>query len=332
MEEQDKHMTAFTTPSGLRDAFPLLHIEEALDALGNASIFTTLDFTSGYCQVEVEEQYKHKTVFTTPSGLYECNRMPFGLQKTPATFQRLTTTCLGDLNYSTCLLYLDDIIVFSATFEEHIQRLDKVFSCLRQHGLKLKPSKCNLLQKEVKYLGHVVSAQGIATDPDKRKSSLPAPPYVWTAECQSAFNTLKTLMTTAPILAYADYNLPFILQTDASGTGLGAILSQIQHGHERIIAYASRGLSPSEKRYPAHTLEFLALKWAITDKLRDYLLGAQIQVLTDNNPLLYVTTTAKLDATGQRWVAALSQFNFSVKDKPGNNNADADALSRKEHP
>ena len=150
----------------VRDAFPLPRIEEALDALGNASIFTTLDLTSGYWQVEVEEQDKHKTAFTTPSGLYECNRMPFGLQNAPATFQRLMTTCLGDLNYSTCLLYLDDIIVFSSTFEEHIQRLHKVFSCLRQHGLKLKPSKCNLLQNEVKYLGHVVSAQGIAADPD----------------------------------------------------------------------------------------------------------------------------------------------------------------------
>ena len=113
-------------------------------------------------------------------------------------------------------------------------------------------------------------------------------------------------MTSAPILAFADYTQPFILQTDASGVGLGAILSQIQNGHERVIAYASRGLNPAETRYPAHKLEFLALKWAVTDKLRDYLLGKQFTVWTDNNPLLYVMTSAKLDATGQRWVAALS--------------------------
>lgn len=368
----------------VRDAFPLPRIEESLDALGNASLFSTLDLTSGYWQVEMEEQDKHKTAFSTPTGLFECNRMPFGLQNAPATFQRLMSTCLRDLNLSTCLLYLDDIIVFSSSFEEHIQRLDKVFACLKQHGLKLKPSKCSLLQQKVKYLGHIVSAEGIATDPDKvlqvqnwqrpstrkellrflgftgycrrfikgysnivaplyqltsgdprrnkkgkRKTSQPTPPFIWTAECEEAFRTLKTLMTTAPILAYADYSQPFILQIDASGTGLGAVLSQLQKGKERIIAYASRGLSSCEKRYPAHKLEFLSLKWAMTDKLRDYLLGAQTTVLTDNNPLLYVTTSAKLDATGQRWVAALSQFNFSVKYKPGKDNAAADALSRK---
>ena len=138
-------------------------------------------------------------------------------------------------------------------------------------------------------------------------------------------------MTSAPILAFANYALPFIVQTDASGTGLGAVLSQIQNGCERVIVYGSRGLTPSESRYPAQKLEFLALKWSVTDKFRDYLFGGQFTVLTDNNPLVYITS-AKLDATGQRWVAALSSFNFSIKYKPGKNNAAADALSRKMQP
>ena len=367
------------------DAYPLPRIEEALDALGNASIFTTLDLTSGYWQVEMDEKDKAKTAFTTPMGLYECNRMPFGLQNAPATFQRLMTMCLGELNYSTCLLYLDDIIVFSSTFDEHIERLDQVFTCLLQHGLKLKPQKCHLLQSEVKYLGHIVSSKGVSTDPEKieqvrewptptthkelrsflgftgyyrryvngyakivaplykltagnptrrkgKQAPTKPPPYIWTKETQASFDQLKQVMISAPILGYADYKKPFLLQTDASGVGLGAVLSQIQDGQERVIAYASRGLNPAESRYPAHKLEFLAMKWAVTDKFRDYLLGSTFTVYTDNNPLLYVTTTAKLDATGQRWVAALSQFSFTVKYKPGKNNAVADALSRKQHP
>ena len=165
----------------------------------------------------------------------------------------------------------------------------------------------------------------------KSKWSIPRIRFIWNEECQKAVDLLKQLLTSPPVLGYADYTTPFILQTDASGVGLGAVLSQIQNGKERFIAYASRALKPAESRYPAHKLE-LALKWAVTDKLRDYLLGNNFSVLTDNNPLLYVTTSAKLDATGQRWVAALSQFDFTVKYRPGKNNAAADALSRKSHP
>ena len=252
----------------VRDAYPLPRIEEALDALGKARLFTTLDLTSGYWQVQMEEKDIPKTAFTTPMGLFECERMPFGLSNAPATFQRLMMSCLGEQNYVTCLLYLDDIIVFSANFDEHIERLGKVFSCLREHGLKLKPSKCNLLQEEVKYLGHVVSGKGIATDPEKtaqvsdwpspsnRKevrrflgftgyyrrfikaySNIAAPlynlisgdpkrkkrgtrqkspsvPFIWTEDCQRAMDLLKQHMTSPPILAYADYELPFVTRSN----------------------------------------------------------------------------------------------------------------------
>lgn len=366
-----------------RDAFPLPRIEEALEALGQAKFFSTLDLTSGYWQVEVAEHDKHKTAFSTPMGLFEANRMPFGLQNAPSTFQRLMTCCFGDLNFTHLLIYLDDLIIFSKTFEEHLERLQLVFDRLREHGLKLKPSKCQLMKKEVQYLGHIVSAEGIKTDPEKiskvknwktptnRKevlqflgfagyyrryvkgySTLAAPlyrltsgdprkkkrkthkqtdserPYLWTDECEEAFQHLKDRLVTAPILGYPDYNLPFVLQTDASGEGLGAVLAQIQNGVERVIAYASRGLSPPETRYPAHKLEFLALKWAVTDKFYDHLYGRCFSVLTDNNPLKYVMTTAKLDATGQRWVSQLSSFEFDIQYRRGQNNANADALSR----
>ena len=161
----------------------------------------------------------------------------------------------------------------------------------------------------------------------KRKPKRPSD-WNWGEPQQKAFSTLIEKLTTAPILAFADYSLPFTLHTDASGSGLGAVLYQKQVGVDRVIAYVSRGLKPSEKRYPAHKLEFLALKWAVTDKFHDYLIGTSFSVITDNNPLTYVLTTAKLDATMHRWVAALANFNFSISYRAGRLNGDADALSR----
>ena len=150
----------------------------------------------------------------------------------------------------------------------------------------------------------------------------------WGPEQQEAFETLQRPCTKDPVLAYADFKSPFILHTDASSDGLGAVIYQDQVGQRRVIAYASRSLSPSERNYPAHKLEFLPLKWAITDKFHEYLYGAEFQVFTYNNPLTYILTTAKLDATGHRWVAALSNYTFGITYKPGNINKDADALSR----
>ena len=154
----------------------------------------------------------------------------------------------------------------------------------------------------------------------------------WGPEQQEAFETLQRLCTEAPILAYADFKTPFILHTDATSDGLEAVLYQNQDNQRRVIAYASRSLSPSKRNYPVHKLEFLAFKLAITDKFHEYLYGAEFQVFTDNNPLTYVLTTAKLDATGHRWVAALSNYTFSISYKPGRNNTDADALSRIQWP
>ena len=319
--------------------------------------------SSAYWQVEVEEADKEKTAFTVgPLGFYECNRMPFGLSNAPATFQRLMESCLGDMNMQSCLIYLDDIVVFSQTFEEHVERLEKVFQRLIDAGLKLSPAKCHLFQDELKYLGHIVSADGISTDPAKiqcvkewpvpqsleqlqsflgfvgyyrrfikdfSKISRPlydlfkgtgcnkkkkrkgrpvsTPPlFQWTDAQQAAFDNLIAKCCEAPVLGYADYSSPFVVHTDASLDGLGAVLYQKQDGRDRVISFASRRLSPSERNYPVHKLEFLALKWAVTDKFHDYLYGNQFTAFTDNNPLTYVLTTAKLDAMGHRWVAALS--------------------------
>lgn len=163
----------------------------------------------------------------------------------------------------------------------------------------------------------------------KKKSPVLPMPWTWNSEHDEAFRTLKTCLTTPPVLAYADYSRPFIVHTDASAVGLGAVLSQKQEdGHERVIAYASRALRPSERNYPAHKLEFLALKWSVTEKYQDYLYGNRFTVVTDNNPLTYVLTSAKLDATGHRWLAALASYDFDIQYRPGTANVNADLLSR----
>ena len=150
----------------------------------------------------------------------------------------------------------------------------------------------------------------------------------WTEAADSAFEHLKKLCTSTPILAYPDYKLPFVLHTDSSSEGLGAVLYQKQDGKLRVIAYASRSVSKSESHYPAHKLEFLALKWAVCEKFHEYLYGSNtFEVYTDNNPLTYVLTSAKLDACGQRWVAKLANYNLTIKYKCGLSNVEADALS-----
>ena len=152
--------------------------------------------------------------------------------------------------------------------------------------------------------------------------------WQWGADHQKSFELLKGILTSSPVLAYPNFKLPFELHTDASSKGLGAILYQEQDGLKRVISYASRSLSPSEKNYSAFKLEFLALKWAVTEKFSDYLTNNHFRVLTDNNPLAYILTTAKLDATGQRGVSALSSFSFDIQYRRGINNKDADAMSR----
>ena len=151
----------------------------------------------------------------------------------------------------------------------------------------------------------------------------------WGNEQEQAFQQLKEVCTKTPVLAYADYKKLFRLNTDASALGLGSVLYQRQEDDTFcVIAYASRSLSKTEKNYSAHKLEFLALKWAVTERFHEYLYGGEFEVYTDNNPLTYVLTTAKLDATGQRWIANLANYNFKIHYRSRKSNIDADTLSR----
>ena len=366
-----------------KDAFSLPRIEESLDALCGARWFSTIDLASSYNQVPVAEEDKPKTAFCTPFGLFEFNRMPFGLCNAPGTFQRLMQRMFGGQQGQSLLLYLDDIIVFSSSVSEHLQRLEAVLDRLQQEGLKVKLEKCAFFQQQVNYLGHVISSQGVSTDPAKieavatwprprqvselrsflgfasyyrrfvegfaklaaplhrlvatlagtksRKGSGQALGDAWTSHCEESFEALKSRLVSAPVPSYADFSRPFILEIDASHSGLGAVLSQETENGVRPVAYASRGLRPTERNmnnYSSMKLEFLALKWAMSEKFRDYLLGHKCIVFTDNNPLSHLPS-AKLGATEQRWAAQLAIFDFELKYRSGRSNTNADALSRK---
>ena len=364
----------------VRDAFPLPRIGESLEALRGARYFSYLDLAHGYHQVVMDTESIPKTAFRVPFGLFEYTRMPFGLVNAPGTFQRTMEMCLGDMNLTELLIYLDDILVFSGDVEEHISRLDKVFTRIADFGLKVKGGKCHFFQSQVTYLGHVVSSEGISVDGDKvqRVKDWPVPTrsgelrsflglagyyrrfiagfskivaplhellpslvkgkpvvnqkkFEWTAEADEAFCRLKQVLTEAPVLKYPDFTKPFVLEVDASLKGLGACLAQEdEQGRRHPVAYASRGLRGAERNYPDYSsfkLELLALKWAIVDKFRDYLVGARFTVLTDHNPLAYLET-AKLGACEMRWVAQLAAFDFGVQFRSGVSNKCADALSR----
>lgn len=368
----------------VKDAYALPRIDETIDCLSGSKFFSRLDLRSAYWNCGIKESDKFMTAFNLgPLGFYEWNRLPFGLTNSGATFQRLMERCMGEAHLRQCLVFLDDIVVFSSTIEQHFERLESVFKRLKENGLKLRGDKCEFFKSEIKYLGVVVSADGIKTDPDKisavknwplicgvkdlrkflgftsyyrkfikdyakiakplndllighhtnkkgakpKKKTKPTP-WQWGTNEQSAMDAIISKLINPPVLAFADFSLPFIVNIDASGTGLGAVLYQRQEGKERVIAYASRSLRGPERLYPAHKREFLALKWAVTDKFHDYLSGSKFEVRTDNNPLTYVLDKAKLDATGHRWVAALSNYDFNLSYRTGKSNIDADILSR----
>ena len=351
----------------VKDAYPLPRIDDSLDALAGAAWFSTLDMLSGYWQVDVAEDDKCKTAFTTHRGLYEFNVMPFGLCNAAGTFERLMQAVCGGLRWDICLIYLDDILVFSKTFDDHIERLETVFKRLEDAGLRLKASKCHLFKHKVSYLGHVISEEGVETDPAKIKSiqdwttpttvtevrsfmglcsyyrrfikgfaAIATPlhrltqknkTFVWSKECQEAFEHLKSALASAPVLTHPDFTEPFILDTDACDQGIGAVLCQSHCGVEQVIAYGSRTLSKSEKKYCVTRKELLAVVHFIKT-FRPYLYGKKFVLRTDHSALRWMMNFKEPEGQLARWLDTLSEYDFEVQHRAGRLHRNADAMSR----
>ena len=293
------------------DSYPLPRIDNCLDTLSGACWFSTIDLRSGFWQVAQDKADADKTTFITRKGSFKFRVLPFGLQGSPSLFQRVMDLVLTGLNWQTCLVYIDDIIVFSRSPEEQLNRLETVFLRLAEHNLKIKPSKLCLFQRELIFLGYKISAKGIAADPEKTRTVLEmsepgnikelrsylgcfgyyrkfisqfsqvAEPlyallrkgtkFIWTSKQQTAFDTLKRKLSTAPVLALPVDDAQTIIDCDASDTGLGAVLSQLIDGEERPLAYASRTYSQQELNYCITRRELLGLIFGLK-QFRQYCL------------------------------------------------------------
>ncbi|MCP4454434.1 MAG: hypothetical protein GY809_23505, partial [Planctomycetes bacterium] len=307
------------------DAYPLPRIDETLDHLRGAVYFCVMDAQSGFWQILIDEKDQDKTAFYSRNGLKKYTRMPFGLRNAPATFQRAMEVILRGLQWKLCMVYVDDVIVFGRTIEETMDRMEVVLDRLIQHGMKLKPKKCQLFKKEIHYLGHVISGAGVSMDEAKCKEidDWPVPKcrtelrsflglccyyrsyvpkyakiaktmnrlledavdYIWGKYQQEAFERLKSYLSGTSLLAYADPNKPYILDTDASGYAVGAVLSQLdEQGRERVVEYYSKTLSKEETRYCVTRKELLAVILSLKH-FRPYLYAANTTVRTDHAAL-----------------------------------------------
>lgn len=351
-----------------KDAYPLPQIGAILDKLRNAQYISTIDLKNGYWQVPLETDSRPVTAFTIPGrGLYQFKVMPFGLHSAPATFQRLLDTIIGPEFEPYAFAYLDDLVLISSTFSDHLALLNEVFHRLRSAGLVINAEKCKFCQKELKYLGHVINEHGIQTDPDKVESikSFPTPKCVkdvrsflglaswyrrfvenfarvsapltkltkknlrweWTDSQETAFQTLKDKLTTTPVLACPDFNKQFVLQVDASNEGLGASLTQTIDKKERVIAYASRLLTDNERKFTTTEKECLALVWAVR-KFRPYIEGYKFVAISDHQALKWLMGLDRPSGRLARWVLELQQHDFTIQYRKGTLNRVPDALSR----
>jgi len=354
-----------------KDKYPLPRIDETIDYLFGSKFFSTLDLISGYWQIEIDEKDKPKTAFSTESGHYHFNRMPFGLTNAPATFQRFMNDVLKSVIKKFALVYLDDVIIYSKTLDQHITHIEKVLDLLRKAGLKIKISKCTFLQTSVNYLGHVISQTGITPDPKKTKAieSFPTPtnishlksflglagyyrkfiknfatkahaltmltrknvPWRWTQEEEDAFQFLKKCLINPPILRYPDFSREFLIHTDASGYGVGSVLSQMhkedKEEKEVVIAYASRHLNDVEKNWSTIEKEAYAIVHAVK-QFYPYLYGRRFQVLSDHKPLRELLRKKETSAKLARWALCLQDYDIAIVCRAGKVNQNADCLSR----
>jgi transposase InsO family protein len=352
-----------------KNRHPLPRIDELIDRFRGAKYFTKLDLISGYHQQRIYEPHTHKTAFRCRYGHFEFNVVPFGLTNAPASFSNMMLKVLDPVLDKWVVVYLDDILIYSKTKAEHLRHIRSVLALLRQHGLYAKLSKCSFMQEETEFLGHVVSKDGIHTNaglvrairewprPRKQKDvqqfiglaqfyqqyidkfadiALPLTSllgegrqFVWDEATESAFLALKTAISSAPVLRIFDPDLPSIVEADASGFAVGAVLFQIDaDGFPRPVAFTSRKMNSAERNYPTHEQELLAVVHALKT-WRYYLDGSHFIVYTDHDTLRHFPTQPKLTRRQARWMELLQEYDFDFKYKRGADNIVPDALSRR---
>ena len=350
----------------VKNRYPLPRIDDLFDQLQGASYFSKIDLRSGYHQLKVREEDIPKTAFRTRYGHYEFVVMPFGLTNAPAAFMDLMNRICRPFLDNFVIVFIDDILVYSRSKEEHGQHLRQVLETLRSEKLYAKLSKCEFWLRSVNFLGHVVSQDGIHVDPSKVKavegwatpttpteirqflglagyyrrfiqnfSKIAKPltlltqkgvPFKWTDRQEIAFRTLKQALCSAPVLSLPEGTEDFVVYCDASNQGLGCVLMQ----RGRVIAYASRQLKTHEVNYTTHDLELGAVVFAL--KIwRHYLYGTKCTIFTDHKSLQHILNQKELNMRQRRWVELLNDYECEIKYHPGKANVVADALSRKEY-
>jgi ribonuclease HI len=348
----------------IKNKYPLPRIDVLFDQLVGAKVFSKIDLRSGYYQIKIRASDIPKTAFSTRYGLYEYLVMSFGLTNAPAYFMYLMNSVFMPKLDKFVVVFIDDILVYSRNEEEHVGHLHVVLQRLREHRLYAKLSKCDFWLKEIKFLGHTISQDGIVVDPAKVQEVMNWKPpttvrqihsflglagyyrrfipyfsrivkpmtellkkgakFEWGEKCEDAFHTLRQHLTTASVLAQPNNNKPFDVYCDASSTGLGCVLMQ----DNRVIAYASRAFRPHEQNYPTHDLELAAVVHALK-MWRHYLMGTQCNIYTDHKSLKYIFTQADLNMRHRRWLELIKDYDLEVHYHPGKANVVADALSQK---
>ena len=345
---------------------PLPKIDELYAKLQGYKVFSTLDLRSGYCHIGLSDSAKPKTAFVVSGmGKFQFNRVPFGLAQAPAYFQRLINEVLTECNFA--MGYLDDIIIFSKTEEEHLQHLEEIFEWLQKAGLKLKVQKCSFFKKHIQYLGHLISDEGIQPLPEKLESivKMPVPQnakqvkqflglvgyyrkfvphfsdiarpltqltrknegFNWSTECDKCFHMLKDYLQEAPILRYPDPTANYILYTDASKYTYAGVLTQSIDGTDHPVAYTSGLFRGSQLNWAALTKEAYAIYMSVK-KLSFYLDSAQITLRSDHLPLKKFLEKNTMNAKVNNWAVELESQNINFEFIAGTKNVLADTLSR----
>ena len=353
--------------------FPLPGVTDAIDMVGSQApkYFTTLDMTSGFWQLAINDKDSYKTAFVSLDGKFEWKTLPQGLRNSSCSFQQTMQFLFRKMLWENLVIYVDDLILFSKTFSDHLDHLEMVLTRLRSANLKLGPKKCHFAKREVKFLGHILNENGIATDPNKIQAvkTFPVPKnvkqlksflglagfyrkfikdfskiagplydlfkkdkkFVWDDKCQQAFDTLKHALVNAPLLGYPRYGQPFILYTDASAYSVGYVLAQNQDNVEHPICYGGRSLSRGQRNYTTTEREALAVLHGLA-QCDAYLRGNRFTVVTDHANLPYLFKTKTSSGRIARWVLKVQEYTFDIEHRSGLSIPHADCLSRRKYP